>query len=140
MGESSLVDSLAVVHRRLTRSLDRLLAEEGATVDQWRILRTVAASDGLLMGELAERVGIPGPSVTRIVDGLVDRALVYRTRTDPDRRRVAVRVSDAGLALLRRMDAVAAAHEQGVRDVIGEAAFQGLVRAADRLGRLEASR
>lgn len=140
MSEPRLVDSLAVVHRRLTRSLDRLLAEEGTTVDQWRVLRAIAAADGLLMGELTDRVGIPGPSVTRLVDGLVDRALVYRTKSDPDRRRVAVHASEAGQTVLRRMDALVAAHEQGVRDILGESAVQSLTRAAERLGRLETSR
>jgi MarR family transcriptional regulator, organic hydroperoxide resistance regulator len=41
---------------------------------------------------------VPAPTLTKIVDRLVDRALVYRRADDADRRRVLVFLSDHGRA------------------------------------------
>lgn len=41
---------------------------------------------------------IPGPSLTRTVDRLVDAALAYRTLDSYDRRRMMVRLSARGIA------------------------------------------
>lgn len=45
------------------------------------------------MSDVADRVGVPAATATRMVDGLVARTLVYR-RTDPlDRRKVLVHLN-----------------------------------------------
>lgn len=135
--ELRLLDALSTAHRRLSRSLEQQLAEEAATVDQWRVLRSLAAFDGSLMGELSRRLHIPGPSVTRVVDGLVDRALAYRRHTVEDRRRVAVHISEAGRASLARMDAIVHAHEQRIRQALGQQGFTTLVTSIEELCGLE---
>ncbi len=131
--QGRLLDSLSTAHRRLSRALDQLLAEEGATVDQWRVLHALEESDGLLMGELTDRLCVPGPSVTRIVDGLVDRALVYRRQSTEDRRRVAVHISEAGRAGVARMDAIVDAHEAQIAESLGERRFRTLMTAVENL-------
>jgi DNA-binding MarR family transcriptional regulator len=107
-----LVDTLSVALRILSRPLQEALErEENVSLDQWRTLRALSGLEGRTMGELADRLQIPAPSVTRIVDGLVDRALVFRHASSTDRRRVEVLLSEAGSALLSRLEDIALAHE-----------------------------
>jgi DNA-binding MarR family transcriptional regulator len=99
----------------LSRGLALALSEEGATIDQWRVMRPLADGSGHLMGELAETLLIPHPTLTRIMDGLVDASLVYRRQSTTDRRKVAVHLSRRGHDYLAHLDALAAAHEEAVR-------------------------
>ena len=123
-----LVALLTVCQRSLSRVLGNLFDDEDTTVDQWRVLRALAR-DGQAMGDLAHVVELPHPTVTRIVDSLSERALVYRTQGDPDRRRVWVRLSSRGTSLLERLDAVAAAHEAALRDRVGADELDTLTRS-----------
>ncbi|GLZ39291.1 MarR family transcriptional regulator [Actinokineospora sp. NBRC 105648] len=106
-----LVDLLTRAQRALARDLGTVFEEEGTTVDQWRVLRELAVRERA-MGELAGALEIPHPTLTRLVDTLVDSALLYRSQSEEDRRRVSVHVSDLGLAKLDRLEALAAAHER----------------------------
>ena len=124
MGEQELpprlVDTLSVALRMISRPLQETLErEEDVSLDQWRTLRSLSAIEGHTMGELSERLQIPAASVTRIVDGLVDRALVFRHGSTVDRRRVEVLLSEAGGALLVRLEDIAIAHEAQYRATTG---------------------
>jgi DNA-binding MarR family transcriptional regulator len=115
-----LVDALSVALRLISRPLQETLErEEDISLDQWRALRSLSASEGRTMGELSERLQIPAASLTRIVDGLVDRALVFRHGSAVDRRRVEVLLSEAGAALLVRLEDIALAHEAQYRATTG---------------------
>jgi DNA-binding MarR family transcriptional regulator len=124
MGEHELpprlVDTLSTALRMISRPLQEALErEESVSLDQWRTLRALSASEGRTMGELSERLQIPAASATRIVDGLVDRALVFRHGSAVDRRRVEVLLSEAGGALLARLEDIALAHEAQYRATSG---------------------
>ena len=100
------------------------LAAEGVTVEQWRILRALSDGHGHSMGDLAEAVLMPHPTLTKAVDRLVDDALVYRRQDAADRRRVAVYLSDRGRDLLARLDRRAAEHHPAVEAAYGAAAHR----------------
>ena len=114
--ELSLLELLTVAQRRLARGLSTALAEEGCTVDQWRILRALADGEGHPMGALAESLTIPHATLTRLMEGLVDSGLVYRRQSSVDRRSVAVHLSRRGRERLARLDALAASHDVALRD------------------------
>ncbi len=113
---TSLVERLTRAQRYAAQGLSRLLAEDGCTLDQWRVLRVLADGEGHLMGEVAAELLLAQPTLTRVVDGLGDRALVYRRASDADGRKVSVHLSRQGRTRLARLDAVAAAHETALRD------------------------
>ncbi|GAA1342378.1 MarR family transcriptional regulator [Catellatospora bangladeshensis] len=113
-----MVDLLTRTQRALVRDLGAVLEEEGVTVDQWRVLRALADEERA-MGELAAALEIPHPTLTRLVDGLVDSAFLYRSQSGEDRRKVSVHVSDLGLAKLDRLESLAAAHERTLADRLG---------------------
>lgn len=58
----------------------------GITVDQWAILKNLNQYADLAQKELAEYCGKDQPTLTRIIDLLVDKQLVER-RTNPNDRR-----------------------------------------------------
>jgi DNA-binding MarR family transcriptional regulator len=123
------------------RSLDRALSaafRDSAdlavtTHDQWRVLLTLRDGDGHTMSDVAEQVGVPAATATRLVDGLVARTLVYR-RSDPlDRRKVLVYLNpihrDALDAVTSRAWAILAAAVDELSEAGREALNELLVDA-----------
>ena len=111
---TSLVETLVLAQRRAVRGLAARLADDGSTLDQWRVLRALDDGEGHLMGELADSLQIAQPTLTRVVEGLVDSAWAYRRPSLEDRRRVAVHLSRQGRARLARLDAIVRAHEDAL--------------------------
>ena len=68
-----------------------------------RILRGVYP-DGHPRCEIVGRMLDPSPDVTRLIDKLVDRGLVRRSKSAEDRRVTIHTITDEGLALLDDMD------------------------------------
>ncbi len=77
------------------RSLTQVV-EAGMTLAQFRALVTVARSGGILVGDLAEALGIQRSGATRLVDRLEHAGLITRSVRPADRRGVVVRVTVAG--------------------------------------------
>jgi DNA-binding MarR family transcriptional regulator len=85
------------------RSLERAAAESDLTLAQYRVLALVAAGDersSLLAGRLA----VAKPTITAVVDGLVDRGYVTRSAVEGDRRSLRLALTAAGTAALRKAD------------------------------------
>lgn len=94
---------LARATHRVTRQVETTLAGTGISVEQWRVLDLVADGDGHSMSEIAEHAVVPAPTLTKIVDRLVDNALVHRRVDDQDRRRVLVFTTDHGAEVHARL-------------------------------------
>lgn len=94
---------LEAVVRRINASTTALLKEDGLALEQWRVLDCLVGRGEMPMTELAAAVSVPAPTVTRIVDKLVSRALVYRSSGMNDRRRVLVHASQRGEDLHARL-------------------------------------
>lgn len=65
------------------------LHAHGITEQQWRVLRALAETTALDAGELARRVCLLMPSLSRIIRDLAAQGLLVR-RNDPGDRRVAI--------------------------------------------------
>jgi DNA-binding MarR family transcriptional regulator len=83
------------------------LAESGHSVAEWRILATLADAHDVTIGELAELVLLPQPTVSRWVDRLEVRGLVQRADGHADRRRTHVAITPAGQRVAAEMTSVA---------------------------------
>lgn len=66
------------------------------------LLAAVAASEPATLNQVAAAVGRGAPAVSRSVDVLVRAGLIERTADPDNRRRLAMRVTDAGRELLAR--------------------------------------
>jgi DNA-binding MarR family transcriptional regulator len=107
--------SVASSETELAAALERLLprlwstclevpAAAGLPPGQARTLMHLAAAGRQTMGQLAGELGVRLPSATRVVDRLVDRALVQRGTCPDDRRVVWVEPTPTGtrVAVLAR--------------------------------------
>lgn len=68
-----------------------------------RILRGVHP-EGHPRCEISDRMLDPSPDVTRLIDKLVERGLVERSRSEEDRRMTIHTITDKGLSLLDELD------------------------------------
>lgn len=69
------------------------------TLTQLRVLRVLREGDRSA-SELAERVGVSAPSLTRVLDRLEERGLLVRVADQSDRRRISIRILPEGQNLL----------------------------------------
>lgn len=89
--------------RLLVEVLDPILRDRGLGREHWQALRLLAEGPKQ-MGQISSAIGRPGATATRVVDALVEKALVHR-RSDPlDRRRVLVQLSGLGEQTLERIE------------------------------------
>ena len=89
------------------RAVGEVVEPHGITTQQYNVLRILrgAGGDGLPTLEIAERMIEQTPGITRLLDRLERKTLVTRQRSTADRRCVYCRITEAGLALLGRLDA-----------------------------------
>lgn len=94
-----------IMLRVLSENLILEISSNQVSLAQVQALRFIWLHDKVLMGDLAAGLGITYPSATNMVKRLERRALVTRTPNPEDRREVEVRLTDAGLDLVERMEA-----------------------------------
>jgi DNA-binding MarR family transcriptional regulator len=128
-----LVELLTAASRRVARTVSAALAEDGATVDGYRVLRSLVTSPGRTMGQVGAALQLPGPTATRVVDGLVAAALAYRLPDATDRRRVVVHPSALGRSRLVRWEGLVRAREEALARTLGDGQAEALAAALTRL-------
>lgn len=101
--DETLVDVLSRAERLVTGRLSGLLAAEGSTVDEWRVLSLLARRGGQSMSAIAAASLLAPPTLTKRIDGMVADGLVHRRVDDADRRRVLVLLAPRGRAAHRRL-------------------------------------
>lgn len=97
-----LVALLWEAGRAVAERLGAALAQEGASLDDWRLL-ALLREGGRSMSELAEATRVPPPTLTKRVDRMVAANLVHRRTDDSDRRRVLVLLAPRGRAVHDRL-------------------------------------
>lgn len=81
------------------RALERAAAVRELTLAQFRVLALIAAGDER-SSLLADRLAVAKPTITAVVDGLVERGFVAREAVAGDRRSIRVAVTASGAAAL----------------------------------------
>ena len=119
--------------------LDRAIGRDGVTSDHWRVLRLLADAEGHTMGELAERMEMNPPTLTKLIDRMVGKSLVQRAADPEDSRRVLVYATDGGLDLLEELQGKVDEHHAALRALLGdrnarhlERLLTTLIEAAER--------
>lgn len=107
---------VASLNRRLEDELEERLQPGGVPIEQFRILEALDANEKLPMGEIAAMSLIEPPTLTKIVDKMVNEGLVFRAPDPEDRRRVLILTSPAGKALYKRLRGVSTAQERRIVD------------------------
>jgi DNA-binding MarR family transcriptional regulator len=110
---ATATDTAAVSRTEAARALVRVarLLEHACTeltLPQYRLLVMVASGDQRA-SKLAGRLALSKPTVTAVVDGLVERGLLARAEASGDRRAVDLSLTEAGCRALTGTDAAMAA-------------------------------
>jgi MarR family transcriptional regulator for hemolysin len=79
--------ALATASKAVERAFDDALAAAGGSRPTWLILLAIVSGAGTTQTELAERVGITGPTLVHHLDRLEAAGLLNRHH-DPDNRRI----------------------------------------------------
>lgn len=103
------------------------LNEMGLTEQQWRIIRTLAQYQELDSATLAEKACILKPSLTGIINRMLETGFIVRRRSDTDQRFSFISLSDEGQAIFNQMRGRMEHHYQNIQDRLGEEKMKQLM-------------
>lgn len=112
--------------RRVSARLGAILTARGSSLDQWHVLSYLSDGAGHAMSEIGAELMVPAPSMSKLIDGMVSRNLVYRRVDAADRRRVLVFLAARGRRLHEDLAAAVAQHQAEVEDLLGTAEVYAL--------------
>src|SRR5690242_21416963 len=96
--------NIARLSRRLRQAVDAELQMFGLTDATWRPLAYVGRlGEGVRQKELAQALGIEGPSLVRLLDDLERRGLIERREDGADRRARGIHLTPSGRELQKRL-------------------------------------
>ena len=104
MAHEDVHEQVLMSLRQIIRAVDlhsrKLVHDHGLTGPQLLVLRTLDRMGVVPVGTLAKEIILSHATVTGVLDRLEKRVLVRRTRSDLDKRKVLVGVTEAGLVIL----------------------------------------
>lgn len=100
----NICNEVLVELRRIIRAVDihsrRLEKNYNITGPQLTLLQQLDPGKEVYVGEIAVNISLASATVTDICNRLENRGLVERIRSESDRRRVNIKITDAGIKLL----------------------------------------
>jgi DNA-binding MarR family transcriptional regulator len=101
----SSIEEVLVALRRVIRATDlhskHLAKTTGLTSPQMLLLQTIRDKGEVTIGELANKMSLSQATVTSILDRLEKRELVYRVRSNEDRRKVHAYLTEQATEVLK---------------------------------------
>jgi DNA-binding MarR family transcriptional regulator len=105
---------LKELERELMEYLETIVSryactKENSSVDvcrkgELKMIEILGKEGSLMMSEIASRAGLSTSTVTTVMDGLVDKGLVQRERSENDRRVVSVELTKDGKNVYREIE------------------------------------
>lgn len=111
---------LAQASRLISGEFHLVVTAQGFTVSEWRVLASLAGSEPVNIGQLAEITTMKQPTVTRVLDRMQARGLIERLPNEADRRVTLVRITAAGTRLVSKLIPLALQHERRVLEPFGQ--------------------
>ncbi|MGK9168266.1 MarR family transcriptional regulator [Inquilinus limosus] len=100
---------LFLVARLWRREVDEALGRYGLSAATWQpLLHVSRLGEGIRQRDLAESLGIEGPSLVRLLDLLESQGLIERREDEADRRAKAVHLTADGRTLVEGIQGVTA--------------------------------
>jgi DNA-binding MarR family transcriptional regulator len=96
----AIIDTAPLVMRTVRAEM-RCAGALHLSVPQFRTLGFVARNPRTSLSDVAEHIGLALPSMSKLVEGLVERKLVVRQNYSDDRRRITLELTARGQALLQ---------------------------------------
>jgi len=120
----------AEIRKRLREQFDTTLPRFDLMAQLYR------ADEGILLGELSQRMMVSNGNVTGLVERLVQEGLIERQVAENDRRAARVRMTGRGRTVFSKM---AEAHGDWIAELLGEVDENEQEQLWERLGRLKMS-
>ncbi len=135
----SLPIALARAREKVMSPIRDMLSETGITEQQWRVLRVLSECGALDASKLADRACLLLPSLTRIVQTMLDKGLVTRTPDKDDRRRQLIDITPDGQMIIKNNQAQASDISARFIAVLGEQRYEELLDSLQALDELDVS-
>ncbi len=93
-------------HNLISGKLEQVMKRAGLTSRQYNVLRILRGSypEAMAMHEVKSRLLDRQSDLTRLTDRLIQKGWIERLECPTDRRRVHIRITEAGLKLLASLD------------------------------------
>jgi len=134
----AILDVVPLVMRTVRAEMRQYRAAD-LSVPQFRTLGFLGRQPGASLSAVAEHIGLTLPAVSTLVNGLVERRLVARSRPPDDRRRITLTLTEQGQATLEATHAAAAARLAERLAALSASDRQLVVQALETLRPLFAS-
>lgn len=116
---------LTQLSRAWRAELDRRLADLGLSQARWQVLLHLSRGKALpTQGELASSVGVENPTLARLLDALEGQQLIERQVDESDRRVKRVALTHSALAVIEKIEIIAAQLRKEIFADISEQAVQ----------------
>lgn len=104
VSDRSVSDSVLIALRKIIQAIEmnskKLVKRVGLTGPQLVILQEIARSGELTAGEIARAVSVSQATVTGILERMEKRGLLARQRSESDKRRIMVSITQPGRQIL----------------------------------------
>jgi MarR family transcriptional regulator, organic hydroperoxide resistance regulator len=118
------------LHKNCNSDLFEAVGTLELSLTQIKLLHHLGdASSDLTLKEAAETVHVSLPAASRVVDDLVRRGFVVRNEDAEDRRMKRVRLTDAGGAVIRRLNAARLSGFESFAQTLTETEHEQLAQA-----------
>ena len=107
------------------------------TPGQFGMLAVIDSNPGLSQTQLGNALGIDRSTVVAMIDRLEARGLVIRATAPNDRRSHALRLSEDGTAMLKKLEGMVRAHERHISRALSADDQRRLIQLLGRVGRAE---
>jgi long-chain acyl-CoA synthetase len=122
VGGESNYSSIGWTAARLARHVEVALAAVDLSSAQYRMLVQLAQGADA-SSSLAKKLAVSAPSVTAVIDGLVQLGAVERTHSVEDRRRIPITLTPKGRELLASAEDAVRARLESIADELEERAL-----------------
>ena len=131
--EKGLREVIELAHRALTESILERTTGHRLRPLEGRILAALGEHDGPLMSELAQRLVVKQPTLSKAIDRMAAAQLVRRRTPADDHRLALVHLTERGLQLATKLVLDIIRHEASIADVHGKVPLRKLKMELTRL-------
>jgi DNA-binding MarR family transcriptional regulator len=126
----TVLEVVPLVMRRIRAELRKQGALD-LSVPQFRSLTFLTRRKGASLSDLADHVGLTLPSMSVMIDGLVERGLVTRQTSDKDRRMVVLGITERGKTTVHSAREATQTYLAGLFEDVAMADRNFVVKAMD---------
>lgn len=119
---------LRFVSNQVSHAFKLQLESRGVTVAEWVVMRELFDRDPMPPSGLAENLGMTRGAISKLIQRLVQKSWVSRTRGSTDRRYQSVALTEEGRALVPTLAAIADQNDEAFFDVLSASERETLMR------------